>query len=41
MTWIECAVDNQLAVVMLVVGGMAVGVLVCGALAWLAMRQPS
>jgi hypothetical protein len=40
MTWIECAVDNQLAVVLLVVAGMAIGVLACGVLAWLAMREP-
>jgi hypothetical protein len=41
MNWIECAVDNQLAVVLLVVAGMAIGVLACGGLAWLAMRRPS
>jgi hypothetical protein len=40
MTWLECAVDNQLTVVLLVVAGMAIGVLACGALAWLAARGP-
>jgi hypothetical protein len=40
MTWLECAVDNQLAVVLLVVAGMAIGVLACGALALLAARGP-
>jgi hypothetical protein len=41
MSWLHCAADNQLAVVLLVVAGMAIGVLACGVLAWLAMRPPT